>query len=172
MDQFAEVIENSIAQPDGDPGLARFQGYDRTTPTLAEIVFALRSPCFSYWARSHRIARRAEITLMRSPAWCKSQPTRGRGRPYRWWRNVLHPGPHRVTVPARTCSKTVAAPAKSTWRRRRFVRALRSSHSNSTAVTPYAQTYRTDVSQVHGAISNMVRFVRQKSSRYDQSSIR
>jgi hypothetical protein len=47
VDQLAKMIENSVVQPDGDPGLARLERYDRTTPTLAEIVFALHRPCFS-----------------------------------------------------------------------------------------------------------------------------
>jgi hypothetical protein len=67
VNPLAEVIENLIVQPDGDPGLARFGRYDRTTFALAEIVFALHKPCFSYSDRSRLVARRAEIIIGSHP---------------------------------------------------------------------------------------------------------
>src|SRR5690242_9419208 len=44
MGSLAELIENAVVQPDGYPGLAWLGWYNRATPALAEIVFALHRP--------------------------------------------------------------------------------------------------------------------------------
>ncbi len=66
MDLFTEMIEDLVVQPDRYSGLAGFRWYHGSSPAFAEIVFAFHELCFSYWARSCRVARRAEMILMRS----------------------------------------------------------------------------------------------------------
>jgi len=60
-----EVIEDLVVQAYRDPCLAGVGRHYRTALAFAEIVLAFHKPCFSYSARSRRVARRAD--LMHSP---------------------------------------------------------------------------------------------------------